>query len=1171
MKRIQEKVKDIVEVRSYVSLQDFTADAAQTLVNYHFTDATSELMAKWLTRIASVQSTSGAAFALAGYRGVGKSHFLATLGALVSSPDLRSRVTDTHVASAAQRLQRRHYPIAYVRRGTHETLLEEFKAAISKSFDVDVATLGGSLTSILQMACERSGELPFILMIDTAFERGARVSRDDGPFLGEIAEAAKGLNVFLGVALDDDIAGADGSNSAIARTYTIDFLDQEHLYKVVNAYIFPKNNQMQPVLHDVYDYFRAVLPNFRWSEQRFSALYPLHPVVLDISPFVRLYVHNFALLGFASTAAERILGRPANSLITLDEVFDVAEKGLREIGDLAEAFAAYDKLNSEVVAKIPVMQRLQAKLVLKALLLLSLDGRGTTAGEISASMLIFDESDPSKAVTTVENLIKTFTSAMPDDIQVYSEENRELRYGFKVSSKDDLNKALVNAASAAPPDVVPRVLRRLVRERFLDCTFSTDANEERRDWMDCQIVWRGGLRRGRVLWQEKNHPVENLPTSDLNDWEVCIDFSDEQAVPSADSTDIARVYWRPDELRKDEIDTILRFYTLNTDSAIRGEFGEQIRASLHAHSLLVEKILNRILLEDGKLVINGFDYNYTEEARAATTLADLFSIMLEPLFETRYPEHPYFSQKLGMSEVAVLVNDLYSGTRHNFAEVQDFAHAFGVPLGLVKKQGDVYVPESEEAVIALPNAAEILRMVNEGGKNPVTLKAIYTELRKPPYGLVHEAQHLILTSLVAHRQIEFVTSKGDRITRRSLDLKIIWDDIIGVAKPLEASFSNKKLVRWAIALTGDKSIKSLEGAEEREKLRSAFREWIEQWNAARVLEKFDDVPDDLINVKIWRIAARTRKSLGSVADNVAAALEDTITFEECLSRVSDAFSDSEEEMARAQEELTVVDSFVNSVSSRETIYGYLAVCDPTGDEAIEELREKLIQVADRSFSNPSDAHNRELGYLWDKFRRDFGVHFAAQHDAVMKSHGLQERFAEIRRSDRWWQFENLSAIDAFEQDHWQQSKNIFRQFAELDCRHDVRQTLDSRPFCICSFMLTKIDYWQSLPDRLIAALNSGLDSYQQMIELNKEPLIESIQKAATGTKDKEFAASSAELVKTLQSSGNMPQFSSAEITILQNSFESIKSPAPSKPRKTRPAVEPNRKPAEVDDVALLGV
>ena len=40
----------------------------------------------------------------------------------------------------------------------------------------------------------------------------------------------------------------------------------------------------------------------------------LHPAILEVSPFVRLYVHDFGLLGFASTAAER--PKPAATALT---------------------------------------------------------------------------------------------------------------------------------------------------------------------------------------------------------------------------------------------------------------------------------------------------------------------------------------------------------------------------------------------------------------------------------------------------------------------------------------------------------------------------------------------------------------------------------------------------------------------------------------------------------------------------------------------------------------------------------------------------------------------------------------------------------------------------------------------------------------------------------------
>jgi ABC-type lipoprotein export system ATPase subunit len=109
MKRFSEKVKDIVDVRSYEILSDLLSEPSKTVASYHFSDATTELMVRWLDEICN--PVSGAKCrAIAGYRGVGKSHFLAMVSVISSHPEVRSLITETHVASASQRLLRRHYP-----------------------------------------------------------------------------------------------------------------------------------------------------------------------------------------------------------------------------------------------------------------------------------------------------------------------------------------------------------------------------------------------------------------------------------------------------------------------------------------------------------------------------------------------------------------------------------------------------------------------------------------------------------------------------------------------------------------------------------------------------------------------------------------------------------------------------------------------------------------------------------------------------------------------------------------------------------------------------------------------------------------------------------------------------------------------------------------------------
>jgi len=1022
------------------------------------------------------------------------------LGAIAAHPELRTKISDSHVAAGAQALLRRRYPVAYLRRGTRDSVIEELKDAVASGFDIDRNSLPGGVSDILTVAKAKAGDIPFLLLIDTAMERGSRVTRDDGPLLAEIADAIKTMNAFVGVALDDDIAGADGTNSAIVRSFTIDYLDQEHLYKVVDTYVFPKNNQMRPVLHDVYEYFREVMPTFRWSEQKFSALYPLHPAILEVAPFVRLYVHGFALLGFASDAGERILGRPANSLIALDEVFDSAEQELRKIEDLKDAFAAYDRLNSDVVAKIPVMQRLQAKLILKALLLLSLEGQGTTAGEISSGMLIFDENDPQKAARTVEELIRMFAAALPEDVRVYSEEGREVRYGLKVSSKDKLNKALDAAAGSIDRKTVNDVLQRLLHERFSDSTFFA-LDGSRKDLMECQLSWRGGLRRGRVSWVDKNSKpsVEDPSGDNLHDWEVMIDLSEGDAKTDTVLNDIPRVIWKPAELKRDEIDAILRFQVLATDTAFREEYGEQIRASLHSHTVILDRILNRVFLEDGRLVIDNFDYNFTEEARVAPSFGEMFSLMLEPLFEVRYPQHPYFLNRLGLAEVSSLVSDLYSGSRQQLREVQQLAHTFALPLGLVKLTDSVYLPAGEQTLSELESVRSIASLVDGGGKNGATLNSIYAELKKPPYGLVREAQQLVMAAMVSQRMIEFVTSKGDRINQRSLDLKIIWDDIVGLARPQETSYSAKKLVKWATAFSGGKDFKNLD--TEKKLIQEALGEWLQNWDSASVLSAFSLLPPESINTKVWRMAGRSTNTLGSAAGSIRNFITDSISLEECLGRISDAFLDEPDHLHRANEELLIVDSYVRGFEQRRKVLTYVTIAEPTDNKEVETCRETLLYALEHFDAGPSDSNAREIGYLWTKFQREFSEHFVSQHDSVMKSHHLQSQVSDLLRSDAWWEFENL--VDSVGSNIREVSDVLRRRkrLGELNCSGDTAENLKTQPYCNCSYSLNLHSSWETIADDFQQSLSIALDIVRgSIIERASEliPAIDAIDKEGSG-------------------------------------------------------------------------
>ncbi|HYJ90318.1 MAG TPA: hypothetical protein VEV84_03345, partial [Pyrinomonadaceae bacterium] len=766
MNPIQDKVKDLVEVRSNQQLEDYVADLAQTLAGYYFTDITADLMSKWIDRVVVMPTGSGNAYALAGYRGVGKSHFLAVFGAILSQPELRAKLKDSHVFASAERLIRRHYPVVHVRRGTKETLAEELRTALAAQFECDIATVGETPAELVKFTADRGGAGPSVLIIDTDIEREARVSRDDGDYLSELAEVANGTNVFIAVALDDDVATADGRNSGIARSFTIDYLDHEHLYKIIDAHIFPKNNQKRGVITGIFENFRSVLPSFRWSEQRFSSVYPLHPVILEVAPFVRLFVQDFALLAFASEAGAKILGRPADSLIALDELFDQVEDNLRKSADLKDAFSAYDSLNETLISKIPVMERLRSKLVLKGLMLLSLDSEGATASDIAAAMLLFDEREPQSAISFVENLLEKISSASDSRVWKMERDGRAAKFGFSLSGKEHFNTALAEAVQGMPDSVVNSLLKRLMRDRFADCEF--EARENGLDVADTDLEWRGGVRRGCLIWNIGNHgnilPTEPAATGE---WEIVIDFD---MIPPGDRH-VPLIQWKPDELKPEEFDTFKRYHALMSREDLQQTFRDEFRTTIQTFTIAIEKIWERKFLQYGKILIDGKEHPFTPEAAAGHNLSGVFAAMMTPHFDAMFPEHPQFGARLEMAQVDDLAVGLFAAREGITAEVQKLAEAFAVPIGLADiVNGNVEV-RPVEGLLGL-NPVTVVMELLATTDGVVKMEELRNRLGASPFGLTFEAQRLLFTALVARGVIEFVTSNGNRIGSRSLDLKL---------------------------------------------------------------------------------------------------------------------------------------------------------------------------------------------------------------------------------------------------------------------------------------------------------------------------------------------------------------------------------------------------------------
>ncbi len=1124
MRRVVEKVKDIVEICPFTHLHDFSADPGLTLAGYHFTDITADLMSKWIERVSAVRPGQGAAFALAGFRGVGKSHFLSVLGAIVSRPELRSRISDPHVASTAERLSRRHGPVMFVRRGSGSSLFDELKRAVGVYLEINPTTLSDSLFDLLLRASEQAGDTPLVLLIDTALGRNTRVARDDGALLSDIADAAKSLGVFVGVALDDDISGADGPNASISANFHIDYLDQEHLYKIVDSVIFTKHNHMRTVLHEIYEDYRTELPGFRWSEQRFTSLYPLHPAIVEIAPLIRLYIHDFALLGFAADAGLKILGRPANSLIGLDEVFDSVESRFRLVPDLADAFVSFDKMEREVIAKTPVLFRHPAKLILKGLFILSLNGEGVTASEIAAAMTIFNAGDGDSSGLDIEALLESFAEALPKSFERSVRDGVAAKYCFRLASRLDADSILSEAIKGVSDQVVWSVLLGHAVEKWADF-------DRVGQTAVCDVEWRGGIRRGHLIWPSSDDKeAPSREGHEQSDWVVRVE-PDSEDVKTADEA--ASAIWRLAKLSSDEKDALRRYHLLHHDPDIRTQYGEGLSTAMHVHSIALEKIWQRIFLQDGYIFAADRTYKLSEASRSAHSLSQILTDVLAPTFELLYPSHPLFAGTFGPAESDALISGFLSGSDVNNADLQRLAECYAFPLGIAAKQGEVFSPVAAETLMGLEIIQAAFDGVDEEAVVPLT--EISMRLLAPPLGLTREAQHILIAALVAQRRYEFVTSSGNRINHRSLDLQIIWDDIIGVAKPLNELYSSERLTFWAQMITGNSTIRSIDRPDDRLIIIELLGEWLNGWNQSRVVADFDELPDEYLNVAIWRTAANLRKSFGSMADIIGSLVESDGSLDQCLQLIADLFSDSQAEYEDKVADLKVLRDFTAGVKKRGEIATYLSLCENTRDADIEHCRVNLLEMVESAKFASAGQGTEHLTDVWNDFKERYCQYYAERHDAIMNSTASADRLKEIVRSDSWSAFESLASIQWLDGSHFGRAKEIIREMRALYCDAKVEVPLVSRPFCGCSFSLGETERLTDLPDQLEKTVLGGITAFRKKFTENADRLVESADSDAMRT-------SVATILARLSGTEAMPPLSGQEIRLLKLAAENVSSP-----------------------------
>ncbi|MBV9217450.1 MAG: hypothetical protein JO053_14880 [Acidobacteria bacterium] len=1005
------KIGDLVDVRP-LQIVDGPYNAPDLAVGgYYFTDITADLMTKWLGSLSEVCAGQGRARALAGFRGSGKSHFLAAVAGILSSPDVRSKIGDIHVKTEVDSLSRTKWPIAIVKRGSSTDLVSELRDAVAQMLGVSEGSLPENIPAILLRAFEACQE-PFALFIDTDPERDSLVARQDGPQLVEIGEAAKAIGLFAAVALDDDIAGAEGMNAAIVTNYTIDYLEQEHLFKIIDSNLFVKSRGSAAEIQNIYKQLQSKAPRFRWSEQRFCQLYPLHPVVAEAAPFLRLYLRNFTLLNFAEAAGREVLTDPADRVIGPDKIFDAIEPFARTVKDLVPMFEAYDRLRQRSNEEIE-------KRILKTLFILSVEGRFVSPEDIS-SALVLDAPDAANAT----RLLTEWSNSGNRDVQV--DILATGLHAFQLSKGRSAVLGLEGIEAVEEADIW-RILIQHAGEKYSDIS----AFEEVPEATPCAIEWRGGIRRGIVDWSLNSHKAgkgEHTP-----DWKVVV-CSD----PSQFEAGVDNFYWRVSPLTEEERRNIALLHLIRTDDAVREKLADSLAIESHRLALALDSAWLRTFVKDASFVTGSAEVSLPPSLLEAGNLAQVMSVGLGPLFDAKYPEHPVFEEVLHQGQAAMLISGFLSadgGTPAGTAS--DLAGLFALPLGIASKSEDVVELLSRDALKEAKVVQTALPQSVLDGKASISLVDIAKRFRASKMGLSVDAQHVVLGALVARRLIDLVTKQNNRITYRSLDLQIIWDDIIGVAPCLSDEYSAAKLDQWSKLLIGSKlPITNIQAAA------SQLEEMLVDWGAESFLETFHSLPDDALGANLWRRIAKVEKKFQN-AKRVISEVREKGDVQGAMASLIALFADEPENYQVFRREITDLDKTVEGAKGRERIVNSIHFLEATSDEETETRRASLVA---QLLSPRTSAGGIES--LWEGLRRSYSTLYARKHEAARKATQIRDWDGAV---------EHYLDCAADQNEGVRERMRIRRDLRTYICDANVAEIRPDGTFCGCQASLRTLE------------------------------------------------------------------------------------------------------------------
>ncbi len=407
------RIGDNLSLSTSLPCNPAAADSpAAAVPGFILTPETGEICAAILARMRAFPAPQERGILLDGRPGVGKTHLLRFVAALLQRPDDPAWEAIPLQADKASRpapkLTTIHIALpedSSVNLG--QLLLARLRQASYSVSDPSPPPPGedppARLTARLRKLAGllAAGGVGLVVLDDVTARMRAITDpeqlRDENRFLDILLDVLSPCGILVCLA-GDDIgfkAQEDALEQGNLRRWEAVRIRRRNIAQVVARSLAVKSDVQRLRVKMILDRLRKRLPTLDISEEVFVDLYPIHPHVFPILFDLRRRFPGFSPLQFARAAILGVRGRPEEQLISLDQLYDHVLPDLRQYEHVAALVAAHDELQAAVLPRLKPSAQTPASSLLKGIALLSLcETLPPTVKTLAHALLLCPDSGP---------------------------------------------------------------------------------------------------------------------------------------------------------------------------------------------------------------------------------------------------------------------------------------------------------------------------------------------------------------------------------------------------------------------------------------------------------------------------------------------------------------------------------------------------------------------------------------------------------------------------------------------------------------------------------------------------------------------------------------------------------------------------------------------------------